>query len=75
MNTAIAQLQHQGVLKGLLTKGSFTRKQICLKPHIFKKALEKAVFKKNPVHTDTLETTDNDVVPILGMVWHRRFTP
>lgn len=37
--------------------------------------LHKAVFKKFPVYTEMLETTENDVVPMPGLVWRRTFTP
>lgn len=51
-----------------------------LNPHIFENALEKnlclhkAVFKKFPVYTEMLETTENDVVPMPGLVRRRNFT-
>lgn len=34
-----------------------------------KKCLYKVIFKRNPFYMDTLETTENNVVPMLGLVW------
>lgn len=56
------------------SKGLFTRRLIFLNPPIIENALEKkkglhkTVFKDFAVYTETLETTENDVVPMPGLV-------
>lgn len=40
--------------------GKKKKKKICL---------YKVIFKRNPFYMDTLETTENNVVPMLGLVW------
>lgn len=37
--------------------------------------LLEAIFKEIPVYIDTRETTENDVVPMTGLVWRHKFTP
>lgn len=55
------------------SKGLFTRRLIFLNPPIEnalekKKCLHKTVFKDFAVYTETLETTENNVVPMPGLV-------
>lgn len=61
--------------------GIFPASLIFLSLHIFENALKKktcfheAVLKRNPVYTNTLENTENDVVPMSSLAWRRKFTP
>lgn len=34
----------------------------------------KVVFKNNLVYMDTVDTPQNDVVPMIDLVWHHKFT-
>lgn len=67
-------------------RGGLQGDRFFLKPHICKnekrkerkknRLYTKPYSKKIPVYTDTLETTENDVVPMpAGLVWRRTFTP
>lgn len=53
----------------------YTKKTVVHKKDIFENNLRHdVIFKKIPVDTDMLETTETDAVPMKGLMWRRNIT-